>query len=141
MTSLVPLRQAVAEFDAVAQLRAIAEALRETQRMQLEQSKLVQRQLDRLDGAAPRAHVASHRGPLNARHQTWRGFVKDLQQLEAQARREGLKLTKANVCRFGIDTPKTITRTMRWYGLATSDWPPSIWDPNADREGGADGEN
>ena len=131
----------MAEFDAMAQLKAIAEALRETQRMQLEQSKLVERQLDRLNGTPPRPHAASHRGPLNPRHQTWRGFVTDLQQLEAQARREGLKLTKANVCRFGIDTPKTITRTMRWYGLATSAWPPSIWDSNADRQGGAGDEN
>lgn len=105
--------------------RLLAEALRESAR-----------QLELGGMPAPRA-PASHRGPQNPRHQTWRGFVQDLQQLEDHARREGLKLLKANVCRFGVDDPRTITRTMAWYGLAKTDWPPSTWDADELREGGA----
>jgi hypothetical protein len=29
-----------------------------------------------------------------------------------------------------VDCPRTIERTMRWYGLAPTDWPPSTWDPH-----------
>jgi len=104
--------------------RLLAEALRESAR-----------QLELGGMPAPRAPV-SHRGPLNPRHQTWRAFALDMQELEAHAVREHLKLTKANVCRFGVDTVKTVTRTMEWYGLSTTAWPPSTWDPNEAREGG-----
>lgn len=121
-------------------LKELAEALRETARIQRE----IQQQFAFLSGTPRREtpsttppHAASHRGPQNPLHQTWREFVLDLQQLEARARRERLKLTRANVARFGTDTAKTITRTMVWYGLAKTDWPPSTWDPNKSREGGA----
>jgi hypothetical protein len=117
-------------------LRQMAEALRETARLQREMQQEFAF-LHTTPRQAPHPHTASHRGPLNPLHQTWRGFVLDLQQLEARARREGLKLTKANVARFGTDTVKTITRTMEWYGLAKTDWPPSPWDPNEPRQGGA----
>ena len=96
--------------------KLLADALRESAR-QLE-----------LGGMPARRAPVSHRGPLNPRHQTRRGFVEDLQQLEREARREGLKLTRSNVCRFGVDTVKTVGRTMAWYGLTS--WPPSSWDPN-----------
>lgn len=78
----------------------------------------------------------SHRGPTNPRHQTWRGFVLDLQAQERRAVVESMRLTKSNVCQFGVDLPRTITRTMRWYGLASDAWPPSTWDPDEAREGG-----
>jgi len=125
-----------------AYLQRIAEALAETTRMQQEIARLVQQQFEFVRGVPqrPSEHTArqpaSHRGPTNPLHQTWRGFVEDMQRLEAYARREGLKLTKANVCRFGVDTVKTITRTMEWYGLDDHDWPPSTWDPTEVREGG-----
>ena len=95
--------------------RLLADALRESAR-----------QLELGGMPAPRTHV-SHRGPANPAHQSWRGFVADLQKLEAEAKREGLKLTKANLCRLGVDTVRTITRTMAWYGVTS--WPPSTWDP------------
>jgi hypothetical protein len=95
--------------------RLLADALRESAR-----------QLELGGMPAPRAPV-SHRGPLNPAHQSWRGFVEDMQKLEAEAKREGLKLTKANLCRLGVDTVRTITRTMAWYGVTS--WPPSTWDP------------
>jgi hypothetical protein len=117
----------------------LADSLRETTRIQRE----IQQEFAFLHGTPrqippePRPHTVSHRGPQNPLHHTWHEFVLDLQQLEARARHEHLKLTKANVARFGTDTPKTITRTMAWYGLAKTDWPPSTWDPNQSREGGA----
>ena len=122
------------ERDTAAYLKALAEALAETTRMQREIAQAMGHHLRRnMSGGVSQA---SHRGPTNPLHRTWRGFVDDLQHLEALARREGLKLTKANVAQFGVDTVKTITRTMEWYGLGASDWPPSTWDPNELREGG-----
>jgi hypothetical protein len=126
----------VDESDLAAHLRAVAEALRETARLQQQQFAFL-----RTLKLKPAHQTVSHRGPLNPRHRVWREFVLDLQQLEVQARREKMKLTKLNVCRFGVDTPKTITRTMQWYGLKTTDWPPSSWDPNAERQGGAGDKN
>jgi hypothetical protein len=122
----------VDESDLAAQLRAVAEALRETARLQQQQFAFL-----RTLRPKPAQQPVSHRGPLNPRHQTWRGFVLDMQDLEARARREKLKVLKANVCQFGLDTVKTITRTMRWYGLGPRDWPPSTWNPDEDRPGGA----
>lgn len=125
--------------DAGGYLKALADALVEAARLQHETSELIQQQFAFLSGTpalpAP-SRIRAHRGPTNPLHQTWRGFAEDLQQLEAYARREQLKLTKANVARFGVDTARTILRTMEWYGLAKTDWPPSTWDPNEAREGG-----
>lgn len=128
--------------DAARYFKELADALRETTRIQRE----IQQEFAFLHGTRrqddpPRQHAPSHRGPTNPLHQTWRGFVQDLQQLEARARGERLKLTKANVCYFGTDTVKTITRTMAWYGLDKALWPPSTWDANEPREGGAGPKN
>jgi hypothetical protein len=129
--------------EAARYFKEAAEALRETTRIQRE----IQQQfafLHLLPSAVPRSvrrAPASHRGPLNPAHQTWRGFCDDLQKLEEHARREGLKLTRANVCRGGLESPKTLRRTMAWYGLVATAWPPSTWDPNEPREGGAGGKN
>ena len=75
--------------------------------------------------------------PRNTKHRTWRGFVEDMQRLERIAmdpepRGHGLKdATKQNICQFGPDAAKTITRTMtETYGLKPDDWPPSTWDAN-----------
>jgi len=124
----------VDDGDTAAYLKQVAEALRDTALVQREMFDFLRRAPQ--SAPTPRPSV-SHRGPLNPRHQIWRSFVEDLQQLEAQAKREGLKLTKANVCRFGVDTAKTITRTMEWYGLdVRRDWPPSTWDASEQRAGG-----
>ena len=115
-------------------LEAIVEALRQSARVQSQAAELIQRRFEFVRDV-PRTPV-SHRGPTNPLHQTWRGFVLDMLKLQNYAEREGLKLTKHNVARFGVDTVKTITRTMEWYGLRPNDWPPSRWDPNEDRQGG-----
>lgn len=104
-------------------------------------ARLLREVAELLDGeaarkAAPRP-APTHRGPTNApQHRTWRGFVLDLQALERQLVREGRAVTKTNVCTASGLTVVTITRTMRWYGLLPTDWPPSTWDPDEPREGG-----
>lgn len=125
--------------DAGSYLKALAEALAEAARLNHETNELIQQQFAFLSGtlALPAARrIRVHRGPTNPLHQTWRGFAEDLRQLETHARREQLKLTRANVARFGVDTSRTILRTMEWYGLSKTDWPPSTWDPNEARAGG-----
>lgn len=127
-------------------LKEVADALREAARLHRETQELIQQQFAFLNGTprkplvdepARPPRVVSHRGPTNPLHQTWRSFVLDLQKLEGYARRERLKLTKGNVCQFGVDTVRTITRTMEWYCLASTDWPPSTWNPDEPRMGGA----
>jgi len=135
MSSLgLPAGPAMDEHDLAAYLKATAEALAETTRMQREIAQAMQHHLAHSRRAA--TGLPSHRGPSNPLHRTWRGFVEDLQHLEALAHREGLKVSKANVAQFGVDTVKTITRTMEWYGLSAHDWPPSTWDANEPRTGG-----
>lgn len=133
------------EAEIARHLQALAEALLETTRLQQQQFAFLQ---DIPHALAPlaltprvRRSPPSHRGPTNPLHQTWRGFVLDLQKLETYARRERLKLTRGNVAQFGVDTPKTIARTMAWYGLKPTDWPPSTWDPDEPRDGGAGTKN
>ena len=117
-----------------------ARMLHEAARLQLQLAELMRREFDLLRAeprsTPPRSTSPSHRGPLNPQHRTWRGFVEDLQNLETRAVREDLKLTKANVARFGFENVRTITRTMQWYGLNATDWPPSNWDATEDRHGG-----
>jgi hypothetical protein len=123
----------------------VARHLKELGELLLETNRLQQQQFAFLQGIppAPAPRVPrpgsrpTHRGPTNPLHQTWRGFVLDLQKLEAHARRERLKLTRGNVARFGVDDARTIARTMTWYGLKPTEWPPSTWDPDEPREGGA----
>jgi hypothetical protein len=120
----------------------VARHLRELGELLLETNRLQQQQFAFLQGVPqarpPRtSRQSTHRGPTNPLHQTWRGFVLDLQKLEAHARRERLKLTRGNVARFGVDDARTIARTMTWYGLKPTEWPPSTWDPDEPREGGA----
>src|SRR3954453_15257601 len=110
MDSFVRSAGQVMDDDTAGYLRDLAEALRETAQIQRE----IQQAFATLHGAPrhtvsqSRSRPVSHRGPLNPLHQTWRSFALDLQHLEAIARRERFKLTKANVARFGVDTVKTI---------------------------------
>jgi hypothetical protein len=127
------------EAEVARHLKELGELLLETNRLQQQQFAFLQGVPQARPPRTPRQ--STHRGPTNPLHQTWRGFVLDLQKLEAYARREGLKLSKVNVTQFGVDTQKTITRTMEWYGLAKTDWPPSTWDPDEPREGGAGTKN
>jgi hypothetical protein len=125
-------------------LKELADALLQTARIQHE----MQQEFGFLQGIAPapsdkkpRRPMTSHRGPSNPRHQTFRGFALDMQQCEAKATREHLRLSKKNVAQFGVVSDKTVVRTMEWYGLAPTAWPPSTWDPNESREGGAGTKN
>lgn len=100
-------------------LREIAELLRETAELNRQTARMLQSQTSR------RRPLAS--GPQNLEHRTWEGFVRSMQTLELEARRFDLKPTKQAICGLGADSPKTITRTMRRYGLRPDQWPPSTW--------------
>jgi hypothetical protein len=74
----------------------------------------------------PRAY-----GPSNPRHRTWRGFVLDMQR-QVRELPSG-RPTKVNVEMHGGDTVRSISYTMRGYGLDPGEWPPDSWDPDEDR--------
>jgi hypothetical protein len=74
----------------------------------------------------PRAY-----GPSNPRHRTWRGFVLDMQR-QVRELPSG-RPTKVNVEMHGGDTVRSISYTMRGYGLDPGEWPPDPWDPDEDR--------
>jgi hypothetical protein len=115
--------------------RIEAAALREAVQMQRNAAALVQqemalvRSLSRQRNPQPGRRTPAPRGPWNPRHRTWREFVLDMQRLEAQLP-SGIKPTKQALAMLGSDSARTITRTMRRFGLPANDWPPSHWNPD-----------
>jgi hypothetical protein len=108
--------------------------LLELKRLELEREKLrfARAQL-KLTGRARRTGVqANHRLPINPKWHTWRGFVLDLQRLEARVEAR-VRVTKEHLAMLGPDSARTITRVMACYGLQARDWPPSTWNPDEER--------
>jgi hypothetical protein len=100
-----------------------------------EQRGLFQERLAMGDQATPKPRRQSGpRGPVNHAWRTWRGFVLDLQRLQAILDSRDIKVTKQALSVIGVDSVKTITRAMVAYGLRADQWPPSTWDPNERRE-------
>lgn len=112
-------------------LADLAEGLRETARVQRQQQDLLQQQIRRISTATTPSEPRESR-PSNSKWRTWRGFVLDLQALEARVPRR-VKVTKAKLGELGPDSARTISRTMECYGLTVTDWPPSTWNPDEER--------
>jgi len=109
----------------------------EFERVRLERARL---KLEREQAKAVRKQQQRHarrRMPSNVRWHTWRGFALDLQRLEGLVgSRE--RPTKEALAMLGSDSAKTIRYTMRRYGLAPDDWPPSTWNPDEERVYGSE---
>jgi len=129
--AVVPERAGVAdheqmEFDKLleyARLQLEVEALR-VERERIKASRKHPRSRQREAVQAKPRHV-----PSIVEWRTWRGFVRDLQAIEADWRRNNSgEPTKEAIATSKGCIGKTITRTMvETYGLRAEQWPPSTW--------------
>jgi hypothetical protein len=125
---VMPARRAVPEDDPVVPwnelllLREITRDLVETARLQASQASSKQ--------ALPRAprppRPPRPRKPRNLMYRTWKGFRGTLIDLERQMPLSSRK-RRIDFWSLGAESPRTIARTMKDYGLDPEAWPPSTW--------------